>query len=55
VDRALTFLAAPLYALMNLTLLIPLRIYALATQRDASWGTRSAVEVSMDQPMEVAS
>lgn len=54
VDRTLTFLAAPLYALMNLTLLIPLRLYALATQRNASWGTRSAVEVSVAQPAQVA-
>lgn len=50
-DRVLTFAAAPLYALMNLTLLIPLRLYALATMRNASWGTRSSVEVSMsDSP-----
>ena len=46
-DRVLTFLAAPLYALMNLTLLIPLRLYSLATMRDAKWGTRSCVEVAL--------
>ncbi|MBC6458990.1 glycosyltransferase [Actinomadura sp. HBU206391] len=45
-DRVLTFLAAPLYALMNLTLLIPLRLYALATMRDSRWGTRAYVEVA---------
>lgn len=50
VDRALTFGAAPLYALMNLTMLIPLRLYALATMRNTSWGTRSRVEVAMNSP-----
>lgn len=39
-DRLLTFLAAPLYALMNLTLLIPLRLYAITTLRRNGWGTR---------------
>ena len=46
VDRLLTFALAPTYALMNLTLLIPLRLYALATMRDTSWGTRGQVEVA---------
>lgn len=48
-DRVLTFLVAPLYALMNLTLLIPLRLYALATMRDAKWGTRTRVEVALQE------
>lgn len=39
-DRIGTFAAAPLYALMNLTMLIPLRLWALATLRDTRWGTR---------------
>lgn len=39
-DRYGTFLAAPLYALMNLGLLIPLRFYAIATLRKNGWGTR---------------
>jgi hyaluronan synthase len=39
-DRFGTFLAAPLYALMNLLLLIPLRLYALTTLRRNGWGTR---------------
>jgi hyaluronan synthase len=39
-DRWLTFLAAPAYALLNLTLLIPLRLYALTTLRRNGWGTR---------------
>ncbi|WP_433242587.1 glycosyltransferase [Actinomadura nitritigenes] len=46
-DRIGTFLAAPLYALMNLTMLIPLRFCAIATIRNAAWGTRSGgVEVA---------
>jgi hyaluronan synthase len=48
-DRLLTFFAAPLYALMNLTLLIPLRLYALATMRDTKWGTRTRVEVALQE------
>lgn len=39
-DRVGTFAAAPLYALMNITLLIPLRLYAIATLRRNGWGTR---------------
>lgn len=44
-DRHLTFLAAPLYALLNLSLLLPLRLYALATLRRNGWGTRARVEI----------
>lgn len=39
-DRYLTYLAAPLYALLNLVLLLPLRLYSLATLRRNDWGTR---------------
>ncbi|MGW5477673.1 glycosyltransferase [Streptomyces sp. NPDC004008] len=45
-DRWLTFAAAPLYALLNLGLLLPLRLYALATLRRNGWGTRSRVEIT---------
>ncbi|MFI1535531.1 glycosyltransferase [Streptomyces anandii] len=44
-DRTLTFLAAPLYALLNLGLLLPLRLYSLATLRRNAWGTRQHVEI----------
>lgn len=44
-DRTLTFLAAPLYALLNLFLLLPLRLYSLATLRRNGWGTRQRVEI----------
>lgn len=46
IDRHLTFLAAPLYALLNLGLLLPLRLYALATLRRNGWGTRAQVEIA---------
>ncbi|MEU6340220.1 glycosyltransferase [Streptomyces sp. NPDC046977] len=39
-DRLLTFAAAPLYALLNLGLLLPLRLWSLATLHATSWGTR---------------
>ncbi|MEU6342199.1 glycosyltransferase [Streptomyces sp. NPDC046977] len=44
-DRLGTFAAAPLYALLNLCLLLPLRLYSLATLRRNGWGTRGAVEI----------
>lgn len=44
-DRMFTYLCAPIYAIMNLLLLLPLRIYSLATLRRNSWGTRATVEV----------
>ncbi|MDQ1616985.1 MAG: hyaluronan synthase [Actinomycetota bacterium] len=34
------FLLAPVYGLMNLLLLVPLRFYSLLRLRDGSWGTR---------------
>lgn len=49
-ERIGTFLAAPLYALMNLLLLIPLRIWALATLRVTKWGTRdNGAEMTREQ------
>ncbi|MGW1554586.1 hypothetical protein [Streptomyces sp. NPDC002346] len=48
VDRVLTFLAAPLYALLNITLLLPLRLWSLATLRRTKWGTRTKIEVGAD-------
>lgn len=43
--RIAGLLMAPLYGVIHITLLLPLRLYALATLRDASWGTRQSVEV----------
>jgi hyaluronan synthase len=38
-------LLAPLYGMIHITLLLPLRLYALATLTDNKWGTRNKVEV----------
>jgi hyaluronan synthase len=43
--RAGTLLMAPLYGILHITLLLPLRIVALFTLRDNGWGTRKIVEV----------
>lgn len=39
-DRLGTFAAAPIYALMNVALLVPMRLYAIATLSRNGWGTR---------------
>jgi hyaluronan synthase len=46
-DRWGTFLIAPLYALIHVFLLLPLRVVAVFTLKRNRWGTRDAVEVSM--------
>ena len=43
-----TFAIAPLYAVLHVFLLLPLRFVALATLRTTSWGTRKVVEVRLD-------
>ncbi|MBR7836907.1 glycosyltransferase [Actinospica durhamensis] len=53
-DRIFTYLCAPLYAIMNLCLLLPLRIWSLATLRRNNWGTRSTVEVGEADSVEGA-
>lgn len=40
VRHPVTFLLAPLYALLHVTVLVPIRLYALLTIRRVSWGTR---------------
>jgi hyaluronan synthase len=47
-DRVRTFLLAPIYAVLSLFVLLPLRFVALATLRTTSWGTRSDVEVTLE-------
>lgn len=44
------FALAPLYGLMHITILMPIRIWSLATLGRRAWGTRSQVEVQLDQP-----
>jgi hyaluronan synthase len=41
-----TLAIAPLYGLIHMTLLLPLRLIALLTLRDNGWGTRDTVEVT---------
>jgi hyaluronan synthase len=41
-----TFALAPLYGLMHICLLLPIRLWSLATLRTATWGTRKKVEVA---------
>lgn len=43
--RVLTFALAPVYGLVHMVLLLPLRLVAVMTLRDTSWGTRATVEV----------
>ncbi|MGI5216201.1 glycosyltransferase [Plantactinospora sp. CA-290183] len=44
-QRLVGFALSPLYGLLHVFLLLPLRFYSLATLRDNGWGTRNAVEV----------
>jgi hyaluronan synthase len=44
-ERTVVFLLAPLYGVLHLLVLVPLRLYALATLRHERWGTREQVEV----------
>ncbi len=43
--QLLIFALAPIYGLVHMVLLLPLRLVALLTLRDNSWGTRAQVEV----------
>ena len=44
-DRVGVFLLAPVYAVIHVAVLLPLRIWSLVTLRRTGWGTRAAVEV----------
>lgn len=43
--QAMIFALAPVYGLVHMVLLLPLRLVAILTLRDNSWGTRVQVEV----------
>ena len=52
-DRRLlptAFLLAPLYGLMNLLLLVPLRLYSIARLHDETWGTRHNPSTPLGAP-----
>lgn len=44
-SRTLVFVLAPLYSLLHISVVLPLRVWALASIRQNKWGTRSNVEV----------
>jgi hyaluronan synthase len=46
VGKLATLAIAPLYGLIHMTVLLPLRLVALLTLRDNRWGTRKSVEVT---------
>ena len=46
-ERFLTFAIAPLYGILHIFVLMPARLYALATIKQVRWGTRRGVEVRM--------
>ncbi|QIK62930.1 glycosyltransferase [Leucobacter viscericola] len=54
-DVFIGFAIAPLYGVFHVTVLVWLRIYALATLNRGSWGTRKQVEVRAHQPIIQAS
>lgn len=53
-DLAYSFLIAPLYGFIHVTVLLPLRCWAMLTLDDTGWGTRRGVEV-VDRADAVAS
>jgi hyaluronan synthase len=46
-EQALSFLMSPLYGMVHVLILLPLRVWSLLTLRSTSWGTRTGVEVAM--------
>jgi hyaluronan synthase len=50
VGRLGVFALAPLYGLLHLVLLLPLRLWSLATLGSGAWGTRNTVEVTATAP-----
>lgn len=46
--QVVTFVLAPLYGLLHILVLIPLRIHSISSIRDGGWGTRETVEVTVD-------
>lgn len=46
-DQFGAFLLAPVYGIVHVLVLMPLRLYSLITLRQVQWGTRGEVEVSI--------
>ncbi|WP_214109001.1 glycosyltransferase [Acrocarpospora catenulata] len=47
------FAIAPLYGVMHVALLLPVRVFSLLTLRRTAWGTRKTVEVSLAEGHEL--
>jgi hyaluronan synthase len=47
-DRLVTLAVAPLYGVMAMLVLLPLRVWSLVTLRRGGWGAREQVEVTLD-------
>lgn len=47
-QKLLTFSTSPIYGYMSLCIMLPLRLWSLATLGKSGWGTRSKVEVTSD-------
>lgn len=45
-DRWLSIALAPVYGVLHLVIVVPLRVWALATMRRTAWGTRTEIEVA---------
>lgn len=47
-QRFIGFALAPLYSVLHMIVLLPLRFWSLCTLRDNAWSTRTGVEVALD-------
>jgi hyaluronan synthase len=55
VDAVIGFAAAPLYGLLNLLVVMPVRVWSLLTLNRTTWGTRANVEIGAPPPAALAS
>ena len=46
-EQGAAFLMSPLYGMLHVLLLLPLRVWSLLTLRSTNWGTRKGVEVAL--------
>ena len=44
-SRAVSFMVTPIYGLMNLFVMLPLRLWSLLTLKSSGWGTRATTEI----------
>lgn len=48
-SRLYTFALTPLFGMLNLFVMIPLRLWSVVTLRRAAWGTREVIEVTVGE------